>query len=54
MRFAGGDAHATHGGVNVRHGADFYQFDGGDGVSARADQHVPLDSVVVRRRLLRR
>jgi hypothetical protein len=30
VRLAGGDAHATHGGVNVRHGTDFYQFDGGE------------------------
>ena len=47
---AGGPRSPTYGGVNVRHGADFYQFDGGDGVSARADRHVPLDSVAVRRR----
>jgi hypothetical protein len=30
MRLAGGDAHATHGGVNVRHRTDFDQFDGGE------------------------
>jgi hypothetical protein len=30
MRLAGGDAHATHGGVNVRRGTDFYQFGGGE------------------------
>ncbi len=34
MRLAGGDAHATHGGVDVRRGTDYYQFDGSETIQS--------------------